>query len=236
MNINIVDAVILLYILLGGVIGFKEGFIKKAGSVIGLVLVVIIAFTFKNKLSVYFYENLPFFNLWGIFKGIQVLNIIFYEGLAFFVIASVLMIAYNLLLQFTGLIEKVLKATVILSIPSKILGFVVGLVENYIWTYVILFILTLPIINLKLVHTSEFSSFILEKTPILSNYTKESFDIYNDIYTLVVNRNDKTNTELNEEAMSLMLDYKVITVESAEKLINKNKVEVNDSSFIEKYK
>ena len=33
------------------------------------------------------------------------------------------------------LIEKVLKATVILSIPSKILGFVVGIIEGYIWSY-----------------------------------------------------------------------------------------------------
>ena len=92
MNIGIIDAIIILFILLGGVIGFKEGVIKKLTSVVGLVLVVVIAFTLKNKLSVYFYENLPFFDLWGVFKGIQILNVIFYEVVAFLVIASVLML------------------------------------------------------------------------------------------------------------------------------------------------
>ena len=90
MNINLVDAIILLIILLGGIIGFKEGVIKKLTSVIGLVIVVILSFMLKNHLSVIFYENLPFFNLWGAFKGIQVLNIVFYEMLAFLIISSVL--------------------------------------------------------------------------------------------------------------------------------------------------
>ena len=132
MKLNIVDAIIILIILLGGVIGFKEGIIKKLTSVIGLILVVILSFTLKNYLSVIFYENLPFFDLWGAFKGIQVLNIIFYEMLAFLIIASVLTLVYRLFLGVSGLIEKILKATVILSIPSKILGFFAGLLENYI--------------------------------------------------------------------------------------------------------
>ena len=79
MSLNIVDAIIILTILLGGVIGFKEGAIKKLTSIIGLVIVVVLSFMFKNPLSVFFYENLPFFDLWGVFKGIQVLNILFYE-------------------------------------------------------------------------------------------------------------------------------------------------------------
>ena len=167
MNINLIDAIILLIILLGGVIGFKEGVIKKLTSVIGLIIVVILSFTLKNYLSVFFYENLPFFDLWGVFKGIQVLNILFYELLAFVIIASVLTIVYRLILGLTGIIEKVLKATVILSIPSKILGFFVGLIENYIWVYLFLFILTLPVINIKQIYDSKTAVFIMEKTPIL---------------------------------------------------------------------
>ena len=40
----ITKAIIILVILLGGIIGFKEGAIKKATSIVGLVLVVIISF------------------------------------------------------------------------------------------------------------------------------------------------------------------------------------------------
>ena len=37
MILNIVDVIIILFILLGGLVGFKEGGIKKTISVIGLV-------------------------------------------------------------------------------------------------------------------------------------------------------------------------------------------------------
>ena len=235
MKLNIVDAIIILIILLGGVIGFKEGIIKKLTSVIGLILVVILSFTLKNYLSVIFYENLPFFDLWGAFKGIQVLNIIFYEMLAFLIIASVLTLVYKLLLGVSGLIEKILKATIILSIPSKILGFFAGLLENYIWVYLFLFVLTLPVINIKEIRESNLATSILEKTPILSKYTNKTLAIYNDLYNIIDNKENKTNEQVNESAMDLMLKYEIITPSSARKLIDKNKVSVSDDSFIDKY-
>lgn len=236
MNLEIIDIIIILIIILGGIIGFKEGAIKKLTSAVGLILVLVLSFMLKNKLSVYFYENLPFIKLWGVFKGIDVLNVIFYEMVAFLVISSVLTIVYRILLGITGLIEKVLKATIILSIPSKIIGFFVGLVEYYVWVYIILFILTLPIINLRKVYTSKIALKILKETPIVSEYTNKTLNIYNDIYKIVEEREDKTDSEINEEAMDTMLKYKIITVDSAEKLIRQNKVNVDNKDFLEKYK
>lgn len=235
MDINIVDAIIVLIILLGGAIGFKEGVIKKLTSIVGLVLVIILSFLLKNHLSVFFYENLPFINLWGVFKGIQVLNIIFYEMLAFLIIATVLTIVYKVIVGITGIIEKILKATVILGIPSKILGFFVGLIENYIWVYLFLFILTLPMFNIKDIYESKLAMFIITETPILSKYTGKTLDIYNDLYDLIDNRANKTNEKLNEDAMKLMLEYEIITKESAQKLIDKNKIDVSDKNFIDNY-
>lgn len=234
MNLNIVDAIIILIILLGGVIGFKEGALKKLTSIIGLVLVVVLAFMLKNPLSVFFYENLPFFDLWGVFKGIQVLNILFYEMLAFLIIAGMLTIVYRLLLGITGLIEKVLKATVILSIPSKIIGFVIGLVESYIWVYIILFILTLPVFNIKDLYESKIATKMLSETPYLSKYTNKTVEIYNDLYEIIDNKADKSNEEVNEEGLKLMLKYDIITRESAQKLIDKNKISVTDVDFLNK--
>ena len=236
MTFGIIDIIILLFILIGGLIGFKEGVLKKLTSVVGLVLVIVIAFMLKNKISVYFYENLPFLDLWGIFKGIQILNVIFYEVLAFIIIASILMVVYNVLLGLTGLLEKMLKATVILSIPSKILGFIVGLIEAYIWVYIVLFILTLPVINLKDVYESKVATFIMKETPYLSKYTNKTVEVYTSLYDIIDNRDEKTNEEVNKEAMELMLNYDIITVESAEKLIKRNKVTIEDDSFLDKYK
>lgn len=235
MNLNIVDVIILLLILLGGVVGFKEGVIKKLTSVIGLVIVVVLSFILKNKISIVFYENLPFFDLWGAYKGIQVLNILFYEMLAFVIIAAVLSIIYRIILGLTGIIEKILKATIILSIPSKILGFFVGLLENYIWVYIILFILTLPVINIKQIYDSQTATFIMEKTPYLSKYTSKTMDVYNDLYEIIDSEGEKEKTKVNEEAMDLMLKYEIITKESAQKLIEKGKVNIDDDSFLDKY-
>lgn len=235
MNLNIVDVIILLIILLGGVIGFKEGVIKKLTSIVGLVLIAIISFSLKNYLSVIFYENLPFFDFWGAFKGIQVLNIVFYEMLAFLIIASVLTVIYQIILGISGLVEKVLKATIILSIPSKILGFFAGLVENYIWVYLFLFVFTLPVFNITQIRESKFATNILDKTPILSKYTSKTLDIYNDLYAIIDNKQNKSNKQVNEEAMDLMLKYEIITPKSAHKLIDRNKVSVSDDSFIKKY-
>ncbi len=236
MDLNIIDIIIILFIILGGLVGFKEGFIKKTTSFVGVILVLILSFILKNHLSVFFYENLPFLNLWGVFKGIQVLNIIFYEMLAFLLIASVLMIVYRVLLGITGLIEKILKATIILSIPSKILGFIVGLLESYILVYLFVFILTLPVFNIQDIYESKISMFIISETPVLSKYTDKTLELYKDLRDIIDNRENKTNEQLNEETMKLMLEYEIITPESAQKLVDKNKVEINDDSFIEQYK
>ena len=235
MNLNIVDIIIILIILLGGVVGFKEGAIKKLATIIGLIAVVILSFMLKNNLSVLFYENLPFFNLWGLFKGIQVLNILFYELLAFTIIASLLTIVYRVLLGITGMLEKILKATIILSFPSKILGFFVGIIEYYIWVYLFLFILTLPVFNIKDIYESRTATFIMEKTPILSEYTSKTLDIYDELYNIIDNRETRTNEQINEETMELMLKHEIITTDSARKLVKRNKVLVNDDSFIDKY-
>ena len=235
MNLNIVDIIIILIIGMGAIIGFKDGAIRRATSIVGLILVVILSFTLKNYLSVFFYENLPFFDLWGVFKGIQVLNIVFYEMLAFLIIASVLSIVYKVILGITGIIEKILKATIILSIPSKIIGFFVGIAEYYIWVYLFLFVLTLPVFNIKEIYESKTAMYIITETPILSKYTEKTLDIYNDLYSIIDNRENKTNEQVNEEAMDLMLKYDIITTESAHKLLDRNKVIVNDDSFISKY-
>lgn len=235
-SLSIIDAIILLVILLGGVIGFKEGVIKRLTSVIGLVVVVILSFMLKNFISVLFYENLPFFNLWGIFKGIQVVNIIFYEVLAFIIVSSVLMLMYRVLLMITGVVEKILKATIILSIPSKILGFFVGLIENYIWVYIGLFILTLPVFNINDIYNSKVAMFIMRETPVLSKYTGKTVGIYQEIYDIIDNKGNKSTEEVNKEALEVMLKYEIITVESTDKLIEKNKIEIKDKGFIDKYR
>ena len=110
-----------------------------------------------------------------------------------------------------------------------------GLLENYIWVYIILFILTLPVINIKQIYDSQTATFIMEKTPYLSKYTSKTMDVYNDLYEIIDSEGEKSKTKVNEEAMDLMLKYEIITKESAQKLIDKGKVNIDDDSFLDKY-
>ena len=221
---NVIDVIIILFILLGGVAGFKAGVLKKIVSFVGLFIVVYLSFRLKNYLSPFIYENLPFFNFWGIFKGIQVLNIIFYEFLSFIIIASLLSLIYNVLLKVTGILENVLKATVILSIPSKLLGIIVGMIEEYIWVFIALVVFTLPVFHFNMISESKLANFILNNTPFLSGYATKSVEVYNDIYEVIDNRQGKTNYEVNKEALIILLDNKVAVLQIPQSLLEELKI------------
>ena len=230
---NVVDVIIIALLILGGVAGFKAGVIKKLTDFIGMFVVIILAFYLKNYISVIMYENLPFFNFFGLINGIDALNILLYEVIAFLVIFIALLFVLKVVLMLTGLVEKILKATVILSIPSKLLGIVVGVIEMYVYLFLILVIVSLPIFDSSFLKDSKMNNFILNNTPVLSGVSEEIIDIYGDVYNIIDNRKNKTNEQLNEEILKVLIDKKVVTKESAKKLVDKNKIHINDKSIIE---
>ena len=230
---NVVDVIIIALLILGGVAGFKAGVIKKLTDFIGMFVVIILAFYLKNYISVIMYENLPFFNFFGLINGIDALNILLYEVIAFLVIFIALLFVLKVVLMLTGLVEKILKATVILSIPSKLLGIVVGVIEMYVYLFLILVIVSLPIFDSSFLKDSKINNFILNNTPVLSGVSEEIIDIYGDVYNIIDNRKNKTNEQLNEEILKVLIDKKVVTKESAKKLVDKNKIHINDKSIVE---
>ena len=230
---NVVDVIIIALLILGGVAGFKAGVIKKLTDFIGMFVVIILAFYLKNYISVIMYENLPFFNFFGLINGIDALNILLYEVIAFLVIFIALLFVLKVVLMLTGLVEKILKATVILSIPSKLLGIVVGVIEMYVYLFLILLIVSLPIFDSSFLKDSKMNNFILNNTPVLSGVSEEIIDIYGDVYNIIDNRKNKTNEQLNEEILKVLIDKKVVTKESAKKLVDKNKIHINDKWIVE---
>ena len=85
---NLLDIFVIIFILLGALVGFKRGFTKELTEAVGFIVIVILAYIFKNPLSVFFYEHMPFLNV-GFLKGAEVLNILMYEILAFLVVLYV---------------------------------------------------------------------------------------------------------------------------------------------------
>ena len=71
---NIVDILIIVFILLGAFIGFRDGFTKALVNAVGVIIVTVIAYVLKNPVSEILMSFMPFFN----FGGITSLNIVFY--------------------------------------------------------------------------------------------------------------------------------------------------------------
>ena len=77
------------------------------------------------------------------------------------------------------------------------------------------------------------AEFMLNNTPILSGISEEMTDIYGNVYKIVTEKDEKTNEELNEEVLAFLIDKKVISKESARRLVEQNKVHVNNISILD---
>lgn len=227
--INILDVIILFIILFSAVIGMKKGAIKSAVSFIGIILCVIIAYALKNTLANILISYLPFFDFGGVFKGVSVLNILIYEAIAFLIIFSILQMILKLIIHFTSILEGLLKATIILGIPSKILGFILGLLEGYIYAFIVLFILSMFSFSIELTQTSKFNSAILNNTPILTNFAKDSYESISEIYSLKETYNNiEDKTEYNNVSIEILLKHNVVTIDTVEKLVKKDKLDITN--------
>lgn len=212
---NIIDVIIILMVLCAGVVGLKRGFFKQFVMTIGLLLVYVISFKLKNPIADWMSLNLPFFN----FSGLKALNIVLYQALAFIIVFSLVMIIFNIILKITGIFEKILKFTIILGIPSKILGFILGLVEGYILMFIVLFVISQPFVNLDIVRESKYMGPILASSPVLSNIVSSTNDAVKDIYEVQKNYVEgKDKEKYNDEVIRILLQYDVVDDEYIDKL------------------
>lgn len=227
---KIVDIVILIIILLGAVIGFKRGFTRSLVSALGFIVIAILAYFLKNPLSILLYENLPFFKFGGILKGVTVLNIALYELLAFVIVLAILGVALKILMVATSVFEKILKMTIILGIPSKIMGAVVGALEAFVIVFISLYALSLPIFNISIVNDSNWKDTILNKTPILSAFSKDTMQVIDEFASIKekYKDNNKNAEEFNKEVLDLFLKFDVVKVSSIDKLVEKEKLQINN--------
>ena len=236
---NIVDIVIIGVLIIGMFLGFIRGFFKQTVMFVGTILTVILAFVFKNPLSLMMYKNLPFFKFGGLFSGLTSLNILMYEALAFIIALVIMSIVLAVIIKLTGVIEKVLKMTIILAVPSKLLGMAVGLIQSFVVIYISLFIASLPIMNVPYLEDSKYTKLILNNTPFLSSITDGMTDTYEEI-TEFVNENKDTSIDAktkNKNIVEIMLKNKVTTTESIKLLIDKGKLDIdNIDELLNKYK
>ena len=176
--------------------------------------------------------------LYWLYNLLTSLNIILFQLIAFLILLGLFSIVFQILLKISGLIEKALNFTIILGIPSKLLGMVVGLIEGYVILFIILFVINMTSFNNSLISESSLKPKILTSSPVLSNVVKDATNTATEIYDFVdVYVKDKDSDKFNYNAIDTMLKNKVITPEYVEKLVKKRKIDVKNIDFlIEKYK
>lgn len=235
-NLTVIDSAVIIILLFGALIGFKRGIIKSAISFIGLIIVLILAFTLKNPLSEFMYTHLPFFNIGGTFAGVTILNILIYEVIAFLILAVIFGTVLKLVVMLTGIVEKILDLTIILGFFSKIAGLIFGFLESYVIIFFILFI-SYNFTNISnYIDEGTITSRILNSTPVLSNTIVAENSSIKEIMNLEDECSNNKN-ECNLDTLDIMLKYNVLKPEIAEKLINENKVNINGAlDIVNKYK
>ena len=235
---SIIDILVILFILLGAVVGFKRGFTTSLVNFIGVILVVVIAYFLKDPVGEFLMSFCPFFNFGGIIKGVTVLNIALYQIIAFVLVFSILMIGLKVLLMATGVFETILKFTIVLGIPSKILGAIVGVIENYIIAFFVLYVFSMPnFMDVGFIKDSNFREPILKNTPVLSVVADSSLKVLDEFKGLSDKYVSTDNTnEFNLETLDLFLKYKVVSVSTVKNLDESGKINIEGiESVIDKY-
>ena len=153
--------IIIMFIILGTVIGIKRGFLYQLIKMLSNIIVFILALILKNPVADIILNH---FDIIDVDKSV---SIIFYRAIAFILLCFIFKLIIRLILKLTRMLEKTLEATIILAIPSKILGGILGFIEYYIYAFIILLILCIPIFKVD-VYKSNIAKSILKGTPLVS--------------------------------------------------------------------
>lgn len=232
---NIIDIFVILIIIFFGLLGWKRGIIKTIVSLLGIIVVFYLSFILKNPLAEWFSLNFPFFSFWGDFKGVTILNVVIYQLIAFYLIFLILFTAYIIIVKISSLFETILKATIILGIPSKILGFIAGILEGMVISVIVIMILALPIFNIDSVRTSKAREEI-NNTVLVSKAFKNLNSSINEIVDLKDKFEDKD--EFNIGAFEILIKYNIITDDYSEKLVDSGQLKIDKDrarEIIKKY-
>jgi uncharacterized membrane protein required for colicin V production len=235
---NYLDIVLAIILVYAAYKGWKTGGISSLLNLVGTLIVIVVSYFLKDPISVLLYKNLPFFSFGGLFLGITSINICVYEAVSYLICVFVLGTLLALLVKVTGLIDKLVNKTIILSLPSKILGIVASVLQSYIFCFVLVFIMTQVPLSTKLVQESTVAPIILERTPLMSQVTNGVYHTVTEIYDIAIKADGEADkTKANYDALEVLLKYKVISTKNAKDLLDKGKLQVeNSDELLEKYK
>ena len=226
---NIVDIISIIIIILGGLIGFKKGAIKSLVQLVGLVAITIVSYQFKGMLASVFISKLPFLNYGGGLEGLYAINFLIFEGAAFFIIFILLYCVLNILINISGIIELFLKATIILEIPSKIIGAILGMIESIVFIFVAAFIMLQFGQTQKFIVESKVAYKIVNRTPIVTDVFAKTIAASEEIYkTVSINSTIEDKTGANLNIVRALIKYGIIDSKDAQEAVDNGKLHMNN--------
>ena len=219
---NIFDIGIILVLLMFIIAGFKNGVINELAELIGIVVIFVLSFLLKGILGNILCIFLPFFDFYGVIQGMSSLNILLYQAIAFILVFSILLTLYIIILKIGKILEKIVRLTIVLWLPSKLLGGLVSLIKGYIILFVLFVLLLIPFggENYPIINDSKLLNHIVYKSPILSNATSNFTNSIREAYELgvMVSNKEITTNEADLKNLDFMLKYGVVDRKTVEKL------------------
>ena len=233
---NIFDIGIILVLLMFIIAGFKNGVINELAELIGIIVIFVLSFLLKGILGSILCIFLPFFDFYGVIQGMSSLNILLYQAIAFILVFSILLTLYLIILKIGKVLEKIVRLTIVLWLPSKLLGGLVSLIKGYIILFVLFVLLLIPFggENYPIINDSKLLNHIVYKSPILSNATSNFTNSIREAYELgvMVSNREITVSEADLKNLDFMLKYGVVDRETVEKLNDMGKLKINNINSV----
>ena len=239
MSLNIFDIGIILVLIAFIIAGWKLGVVKEAASFIGLILVFFAAYFLKGIVGNFLCTIFPFFQFGANIKGLVSLNILIYHAIAFLLLMALLLGLYRLLLKVSNGLQKLINYTIILAIPSKILGAIISFVEGWIVVFIILMVVIVPFKDVDQFKDSKLNNIVLFHTPVLSKTVKPFINGVVEVYNVSsdISMEKISINEGNLKSIDIMLKYKIVDKKTIEKLVEIHKLDdvQNIDSVLSKY-
>ena len=172
------------------------------------------------------YKYCPFFN----FDGYSVWNVFLYESIAFLIVFILLFSILGIIINISGIVEKILNSTIVLGIISKILGAIAGILEMLVFLFIGLFVISRFNFASDLIMESKVSKVILDRTPIISNIAGPTYNAFNEVYELQKKYSDKKDKDaFNISALQSLVSHRVLSAEQAQELVKNGKIKIKNS-------
>lgn len=237
--LNVFDIGIILLLVMFIIVGFKNGAIRELFALVGIIVVFVLSYSLKGILGNILCIVLPFFKITGVVEGLSVMNILLYQAIAFMIVFAILLTLYEILLKVSKFIQKIVNLTIILILPSKILGGIIAFVKGWIVLFAVFLCLMIPLKNTDLFTSSTMVNKIIYNTPVLSSHSSNFINSVEEIYNLEKELSNKeiSKNEANLKTLDLMLKHKIVDKSTVEQLVKLHKLDdvSNIESVLNKY-